>query len=128
MKLTPCAEPENNPEDWFIRADGKQYPDEEYLTEAERRAVAQSVIPKYDEFVYQHEERVERAIRAAEADRRRRALQLRRQAREKCFECPVRTQCLDLAITVGAGYGTWGGYFEEDIKTLRDKIAARKRL
>lgn len=123
---TPCWETGIDPDDWFISRDGKQYPDDEFLTEVEKANIARSVLPKADETEDEHTERVDRAIRAAVADRRRAALQRRRKAREACYDCPVRLQCLDLALEGNIQHGTWGGYYEEEIREIRREIKRRR--
>ena len=55
------------------------------------------------------------------------ALRRRRHAREACrMDCPVRVACLDRAMTNNEQYGTWGGYYEEEIKEIRAEIMRRK--
>lgn len=46
-----------------------------------------------------------------------------REAREKrakaiCGECPVRTECLDWALTTREPHGVWGGYAESERKQM----------
>lgn len=123
----PCSSPDNDPEDWFISRDGKQYPDDEFLTDAERQGIARSVLQIMGESAEGHQRRVDRAITHVEAERRRRALQRRRQAREKCYsQCKVRTDCLEKALKGDHVHGTWGGYLEEELRELRKEIARRK--
>lgn len=92
--IVPCERPENDPEDWFIERDGKQYPDDEMP------------VPN--------------------------ALKRRRHAKDACHtECYFRLQCLDLALQnpTPATYGTWGGYYPEElreIRKVRDDRAARR--
>lgn len=60
-------------------------------------------------------------------DEQREALQRRRRAKDSCFtECPVRTQCLDLALRDQPSHGTWGGYTEEELRKLYNEIARRQ--
>jgi hypothetical protein len=125
---TPCSNPENDPDDWFIGRDGKQYADEDFLSEAEERGLARSVLPIAGESPEEHEERVNTAIRVATAERRRKALAARRHAREKCHtECYFRAQCLEQALDQDQQHGTWGGYYEEELREIRREIARRKR-
>lgn len=37
--VTPCSSPENNPDDWFIERDGRQYPDESLDLDEQREAL-----------------------------------------------------------------------------------------
>lgn len=114
---TPCSVSET-PDDWFIGRDGKQYPDEEFLTADEKRRIRRSVLGIRGETPEQHEARASRAINAATNDRRRRSLGARRRAREACLACPIRVACLDEAIDKQHDHGTWGGLFEEDRREL----------
>lgn len=125
--IVPCGDPKNDSDDWFIRDDGKQYNDDTFLTEAEVAGLTKSVLRIEGETSDEHEARVGRAIRAATADRKRAQLRKRRHAREECFGCYFRTNCLDLALKNGERHGTWGGYFEEDLKRLRGSIDRRNR-
>lgn len=125
--VRPCQEPENDPDDWFISRDGKQYPDDDFLTEDEVRGITKSVLPIQGETAEEHRDRVDRALNVAEADRKRRALTARRHAKEACFGCYFRTQCLDRALNEEQMHGTWGGYYEEELREIRREISRRKR-
>lgn len=127
MTNKPCWQTGANPDDWFISRDGKQYPDEEFLTDAEKRAIGKTVLGLAGESYDDHQARVARAIRAVEADRRRAALQRRRKAKEACLACPMRDECLRLALDGNFQHGTWGGLYEEELRELRRRISARKR-
>jgi WhiB family transcriptional regulator, redox-sensing transcriptional regulator len=48
-----------------------------------------------------------------------RALEQAEQAKAVCAGCPVRTQCLDWALTTGQDAGIWGGKTEDERRTLR---------
>ena len=123
---TPCKT--GDPDDWFVRPDGKQYPFDEILDHAERRRIALSVLARADESAESLLERREAAIRAAERSHRRAALIRRRKAREAChLECPVRTQCLELAMETRPGSGTWGGYYEEELAQIFLELDRRRR-
>lgn len=99
--VPPCARPENDPNDWFIERDGKQYPDEDLLTEEERATLSE-------------EEAAER-----EEEVRRDRLRARRHARDACHtECYMRLECLDRAIKERPQYGIWGGYFPEQLREI----------
>lgn len=125
MTDQPCAKPDSNPDDWFIGKDGRQYPDDTFLTQAERDRIAKSVLRKADEVPEDHERRVRRAVNAAENDRKRRAIQRRRHAKEACHRCPAMIKCLELAIDSGVLHGTWGGLYEEEVAELRSRMVNR---
>ena len=127
---TPCSDPANDPNDWFISRDGVQYPHDPmpgYGTdevmkawgeEEERlgRALTDEEERKVDDRVFEQAKKVQ--------------LQSRRHAKDKCFsECYVRTRCLETALQVDtpATHGTWGGYFEEELRELRREIGRRRR-
>ena len=123
--IVPCENPENDADDWFLERDGKQYPDEELLTDDDRLAILEEA----NGLGLEGTERVE-FIEAVEDDLEaevlKRNLQRRRHARDKCHvECYFRTQCLTIALTKPEpSHGTWGGYYPEELKqirTLRDK-------
>lgn len=127
MTQSPCARPENDPQDWFIRADGKQYTDDEFLTEDERSGVARSVLPIGGETAEEHEDRVKRALTAANNNRKRAALARRRTAKSLCGECPIKESCFAQALDQGQQHGTWGGFFEEELAEIRKEQARRRR-
>lgn len=124
---TPCSSPQNDPNDWFISRDGKQYADDEFLTEDEAARVRRSVLRKPGESEYDHETRVDAALRQAESARKRKAIQKRRHAKEACFDCYFRTSCLDRALDEEQTHGTWGGYYEEELRQIRSERARRRR-
>lgn len=121
----PCSEGESD--DWFIGRDGKQYPDDDLLTDDDRLAILEDA----NEQGLEGDERVdfiEKAQDRAEQDARTKALQRRRHAREACHtDCLFRTRCLDKALNEGHVHGTWGGYYEEEIREIRREIERRKR-
>lgn len=122
----PCRNKDNDPEDWFIGRDGKQYRDDELLTDEQRAEVIEGVeVEGLDD--EQRVEEVDKALNKAETDAKTEALQRRRHAREKCYGCDIRTLCLDLALRGNHPHGTWGGYYEEEIKEIRREIRRRKR-
>ena len=124
---TPCQRDENDPDDWFIGQDGKQYGDDEFVTEEEAERIAKSVLIKADETPEDHQARVAAAVRQVHNARRRDALARRRRAKQACGECYFRTNCLDQALRDEHHNGTWGGYFEEELRQLRLEISRRKR-
>jgi hypothetical protein len=113
--LPPCADPENDPQDWFISANGKQYSFDDLLTPGERRGIRRSVLPIRGETGEQHEARVDSALSAAERSRKIAALRRRQAAKSKCFRCPIRAKCGRGAVARGEMHGTWGGMFEEEV-------------
>lgn len=48
-------------------------------------------------------------------------------AKDVCFECPVRIECLDYAIATNQDSGIWGGLDEEQRRAIRRQNAARQR-
>jgi WhiB family redox-sensing transcriptional regulator len=48
-------------------------------------------------------------------------------AKSICAECPVRTECLDFAITSNQEFGVWGGTSEDERRVLRRQWRARLR-
>lgn len=121
----PCAEGDSD--DWFIGRDGKQYPDDDLLTDDDRLAILEEA----NDQGLEGDARIafiEKAQDRAEQDARTKALQRRRHAREACHtDCLFRTRCLDKALNEGQMHGTWGGYYEEEIREIRVEIARRKR-
>lgn len=123
MNNIPCKDPENDPDDWFIGINGKQYSDDEFVTE-------EQVVAHLDE-VDPHGTRSTEIILATwdrlEVEEKKAALQRRRRARDACFSCDLRTHCLDIAIQQQIPHGTWGGYFEEQIRELRREMNRRSK-
>lgn len=118
----PCRE--GNPDDWFIGRDGKQYGDEDLLSEEE----VGDIFAEIREAGHgDYAEQVDRAVARAEADAKREALGRRRRAKEACHDCLFRTRCLQLAIDEGHEHGTWGGYYEEELRAIRREIEQRNR-
>lgn len=117
---TPCRQPENDSNDWFLSKDGKQYPDEPLIENLE--SFVADAIANGDE---RPEEKI---IATATQDALKDALRRRRHAREKCHECYFRMDCLDKALRGDEMHGTWGGYYEEELREIRKEIARRKRV
>lgn len=121
----PCAE-SDTPEDWFISRDGRQYTDDEYLTDQQMEAIAILVVRRWGTGPGLYR-RIVDAIVEGEEQAKDAALVRRRHAKDACFvECLFRERCLDRALTEGHEHGTWGGYYEEELRILRKKIARRK--
>lgn len=113
---TPCADPANDPQDWFIRSDGKQYSFEDLLTDDEIKLIGLSVLPRAGETFAEHEDRRRLACNAARNNRRRSMLARRRRAVSLCWsDCPLveRERCFAGAIERVERHGTWGGHTEE---------------
>lgn len=111
----PCADPANDPQDWFISANGKQYSFDRFLTDVEDSGIRRSVLWKQGESEADHAERVSAAIAAAEAPRKAAALRRRQAAKSKCYDCPILLKCGRRAVDQGEMHGTWGGMFEEEL-------------
>jgi len=47
------------------------------------------------------------------------------QAKQVCMTCPVRTECLDYAVTRPENAGVWGGLNEDERATERRRRARR---
>lgn len=125
---SPCADRKNDPQDWFIRADGKQYPFDDLLTQPERRGISRSVLPIGGETAEEHEVRVERALNAAVNNRKRIALARRRRALSLCWsECPIREACFTTQMEQRSVHGTWGGFLEEEWEEIRREQTRRSR-
>ena len=123
--LTPCQRPENNPEDWFIEKDGRQYADEDLLSHAEMQAVSNAALAEHGEDL----DAIEAAIDAADEAAVKANLVRRRHAKDACYECYFRTQCLEVALTERPNHGTWGGYYPEELRQvirLRDERQKRR--
>lgn len=122
----PCRDGDQDPDDWFISKDGKQYPSDELLTDD----VLVAILEEANRLELTGEERVafiEKATDRAEGDAKRAALQRRRHAKEACGDCLFRTRCLDMVIEGDFQHGTWGGYYEEEIREIRREIRRRNR-
>lgn len=125
----PCAE--GDPQDWFISKDGKQYPWLELLTRHEVSEIRDNVSGSIAMLASTEEygEAVDKALTRAENDARTAALQRRRHAKEACItSCPVRLECLTLALDTEVQHGTWGGHYEEELAELQKELRRRKRV
>ena len=128
----PCSDEEKR-DDWFIAKDGKQYPDDEFLTDSQKAVIRQTVVENQEVPLphFELEDEVLATIADAEEEAKRQALIRRRKAHDACYECYFRLDCLDVALnddTIRSG--TWGGYYEEQLKVLRaerNKIRRRNR-
>lgn len=129
MKHTPCQDPANDPNDWFIERDGRQYHDEPVLTADEVRAIWDAETELADE--EGREPDLAGVLEKATAARLKENLRKRRDAKAKCYECPLRTQCLQLGLSsdfVVAQYGTWGGYYTEELRAIQREGRRRRRV
>jgi WhiB family transcriptional regulator, redox-sensing transcriptional regulator len=48
------------------------------------------------------------------------------QAKRLCRDCPVRAQCLDWALDRGVAFGIWGGFTEDERRTIRGTMIRRR--
>jgi hypothetical protein len=130
----PCADPANDPEDWFLEKNGKQYDDDVLVTEELLDAYLVDLRAAYDATGLEGWPLPERDVARVdlEAHKLKEALRRRRHAKDKCHvECYFRLQCLSRALDGEGGieYGTQGGYYPEELKkiaTLRAERQARR--
>lgn len=126
---SPCSSPENDPQDWFIRSDGKQYPFEDLLTPREVRSVSLTVLKRSGETEDEHATRVEKALAAARNNRKRAALARRQRAKALCFSsCPMLQECFSQQLEERHHHGTWGGHLEEEWIKIFAERDSRHRL
>lgn len=121
---TPCSSPENDPDDWFISKDGRQYPDEPLVSIQDAVDHLDEIDPngtRYEALIVRvREDLEEKATKAA--------LVRRRHAKDACFvDCLVRAKCLSVALETRPAAGTWGGYHEEELREIQSEISRRKR-
>lgn len=121
--IPPCARPENDPNDWFIEKDGKQYHDEPVLTADEVRAL-------WDECLTTGEDGMTALKRATDA-RIAENLVKRRHAKDRCFtECQIRLECLQRGLTadfVIQPHGIWGGYDQSELRSIQRHGRSRRK-
>lgn len=110
---TPCNQPDVDPNDWYIDRHGKQYGDEPWLSAGEKEKLAAALAEQGLDRLKQISE-----IARTEARLRRDALIRRRQAKQACFDCPIRLECLSGALERRESTGIWGGMYEEEIQKL----------
>jgi WhiB family redox-sensing transcriptional regulator len=55
------------------------------------------------------------------------ALEQIAEAKRVCEECPVRTPCLEFALSTSQDSGIWGGTTEEERRLIRRARAAKRR-
>jgi len=121
----PCAQPENDPQDWFIEKDGRQYEDEPIFTADEVRAIWDAEYARGDDAD------PEGALQRATEERLAENIRKRRHAKDKCFtECAMRTLCLqrgmDEHFTIQR-YGIWGGYYPEELRAIQRRGRANRK-
>lgn len=123
----PCRAPENDPDDWFIEKDGRQYDDEELLTDAQRQAIVVEVLAGTTANDPNVLEKTEAAVDEANAEAGRTALARRRRAKDACAtECPVRQWCLGDLEDGDHEYGTRGGYYPEERRAMLRLLKRRR--
>lgn len=122
----PCADPANNPDDWFIEKDGRQYPDDVLVTYDEVVAYVDTCEKTGTPMDFSA------GVEILDGLAVRESLVRRRHAKDKCHtECYFRLACLSQALDGPGGieYGTRGGYYPEELKKiegLRAERAARR--
>lgn len=121
---TPCSDPSNDPNDWFIEKDGKQYRDDDPLTVDEFLA---AMAPLFTNHAKPDRDAIEAVINEAVAEKIRLALIRRRKARDACYECPIRAACLGQRLEARIEFGTWGGYYPEELRKIEEERDARLR-
>lgn len=122
MATTPCSQPDVDPNDWYIDRHGKQYGDEPWLSAEEKEKLAAALAEQGLDRLKQISE-----IARTEARLRRDALIRRRQAKQACFDCSIRLECLSGALARRESSGIWGGMFEEEIQKLQRQGRKAKR-
>lgn len=126
-ETTPCQDPENDPNDWFIERDGRQYSDEAIFTAAELPGVLAAAALDPENIELDTDELLELVTE----QRLRENIRKRRHAKDLChLECPIRTQCLQLGLSqdfVAEQYGIWGGYYTEELRAIQREGRARRR-
>jgi WhiB family transcriptional regulator, redox-sensing transcriptional regulator len=48
-------------------------------------------------------------------------------AKEVCYQCPVKVDCLDYALETNQDSGIWGGTSEDERRVLRRQYVARNK-
>jgi WhiB family redox-sensing transcriptional regulator len=48
-------------------------------------------------------------------------------AKQVCFECTARVECLDFALSTNQDSGVWGGMSEEERRVIRRRRASQAR-
>jgi hypothetical protein len=119
---TPCSDPSNDPNDWFIEKDGKQYRDDSVLPEEQVKAI---LISAHGHDLSEAEALA--LVDAAEDEKIRLNLIRRRKARDACYDCPIRLECLGQRLEAKIEFGIWGGYYPEELRKIEDERAARSR-
>lgn len=114
-----CADPANDPNDWFIEKNGLQYDDEGFPGVTPE--AAEAIVAAGDSRT------VAEVFSELEANARKDALRRRRHAKDKCYtECAMRTWCLSLSLDTRPSHGVYGGYYPEERRVLLRKMDARR--
>ena len=122
---TPCQG--GDADDWFIDRSGRQYGDDSIATEAEHDDAVRAAQDAVDGRLLTPDE-LEDVYTTVEEEAKRQALIRRRRAKDACYTCYFRTNCLGLAIQNVESTGTWGGYFEEELSKIHQlRFERRKR-
>jgi hypothetical protein len=121
--VPPCGMPENDPNDWFIEKDGRQYSDESIFTVDEVASIW--------DLAYAEDLNPDEVLDEATQKRLKANLVKRRHAKDKCHrECKIRTQCLSQGMDTPWGvraYGIWGGYYPEELRVIDRERRAHVR-
>jgi hypothetical protein len=121
--VPPCRRPENDPDDWFIEKDGRQYHDEPVLAVAEVRSLWDLCLETGEDGMV--------ALQRANDERLRENQRKRRHAKDRCFtECMMRGACLEQGLSedfVIAQYGIWGGYYPEELRAIQREGRRRRK-
>ena len=118
--VPPCRRPGADPDDWFIESNGKQYPEDELLTESDVQGIVEAVAASNPDAT---EEDYDRAIRRAERDALTAALGRRRRAKDACWnDCIPRIRlgvCLEVGMEpTNINHGIFGGYDPKERRAI----------
>lgn len=122
--VTPCADPANDPEDWYLDKDGRQYADVDLVTE---EALAEAIVER--DMLWADQGQVNRLRADLEIEAAKDGVVRRRHAKDACFTCYHRTLCLGKALDNREQFGIWGGYTPEErnaVLRLQDERRARR--
>lgn len=120
--MTPCKAADTD--DWFIEKTGRQYIDEPVLTPEQIKKLRDEHPPKMSA---RQAADLADEIEAATEEQLRLNLIARRKARDACYECPIRLDCLQERLQSGAEYGIWGGYYPEELRQIERERDRRDR-
>lgn len=128
MSWVPCRDPSRDPDDWFIEKSGHQYSDLDLVhPDVVHATAAARELTDPEEIDALGDEMESEALAAAKIRRR--------QARDACFSCSIRTVCLGLKLDPPGGelgesdaeYGIAGGYYPEQLKEIVKERERRRK-